>query len=87
MKSKARVMKAAKVDKGSPKPHTDKVGKLTRAQAEEIARMPAGKMPSGRESRLPTLTDRLPVSTALATRIARRIGIPPLTSGKRGIFW
>ena len=32
-------MKAAKVDKGSPKPHADKVGKLTRAQAEEIARM------------------------------------------------
>ncbi|MBA2689872.1 MAG: 50S ribosomal protein L11, partial [Burkholderiales bacterium] len=27
-----------KVDKGSPKPHTDKVGKITRAQAEEIAK-------------------------------------------------
>ena len=36
------IMKAAKIDKGSPKPHTDKVGKLTRAQAEEIARV---KMP------------------------------------------
>ena len=35
------IMKAAKVDKGSPKPHADKVGKLTRAQAEEIARMKA----------------------------------------------
>jgi large subunit ribosomal protein L11 len=34
--------KAAKVDKGSPKPHTDKVGRLTRAQAEDIAR---AKMP------------------------------------------
>jgi large subunit ribosomal protein L11 len=33
------IKKAAKVDKGSPKPHTDKVGKLTRAQAEEIAKM------------------------------------------------
>ena len=33
---------AAKVDKGSPRPHTDKVGKLTRAQAEEIAK---AKMP------------------------------------------
>jgi len=33
------IMKAAKVDKGSPKPHTDKIGKLTRAQAEEIARI------------------------------------------------
>ena len=30
--------KAAKLDKGSPKPHTDKVGKLTRAQVEEIAK-------------------------------------------------
>jgi large subunit ribosomal protein L1 len=29
------IKKAAKVDKGSSKPHTDKVGKLTRAQAEE----------------------------------------------------
>ena len=36
------IMKAAKVDKGSPKPHSDKVGKLTRAQAEEIAK---AKMP------------------------------------------
>lgn len=34
--------KAAKVEKGSSKPHTDKVGRITRAQAEEIARM---KMP------------------------------------------
>ena len=33
------IKKAAKVDKGSPKPHTDKVGKLTRAQAEEIAKV------------------------------------------------
>jgi len=33
------IMKAAKVDKGSPKPHADKIGKLTRAQAEEIARI------------------------------------------------
>jgi large subunit ribosomal protein L11 len=32
------IKKAAKVEKGSPKPHTDKVGKLTRAQAEEIAK-------------------------------------------------
>ena len=32
------IKKAAKVDKGSSKPHTDKVGKLTRAQAEEIAK-------------------------------------------------
>ena len=32
------IKKAAKIDKGSPKPHTDKVGKLTRAQVEDIAR-------------------------------------------------
>jgi large subunit ribosomal protein L11 len=36
------IKKASKVDKGSPKPHSDKVGKLTRAQAEEIAK---AKMP------------------------------------------
>ena len=30
--------KAAKLDKGSPVPHTNKVGKITRAQAEEIAK-------------------------------------------------
>ena len=32
------IKKAAGVTKGSPKPHTDKVGKITRAQAEEIAK-------------------------------------------------
>ena len=32
------IKKAAGIQKGSPKPHTDKVGKLTRAQAEEIAK-------------------------------------------------
>ena len=32
------IKKAAKIDKGSPKPHMDKVGKLTRAQVEEIAK-------------------------------------------------
>ena len=32
------IKKAAKIDKGSPKPHMDKVGKLTRGQVEEIAR-------------------------------------------------
>ena len=36
------IMKAAKVDKGSQRPNADKVGKLTRAQAEEIAKQ---KMP------------------------------------------
>ncbi|MEO5764151.1 MAG: 50S ribosomal protein L11 [Casimicrobiaceae bacterium] len=33
------IKKAAKVDKGSQKPNLDKVGKLTRAQAEEIAKV------------------------------------------------
>jgi large subunit ribosomal protein L11 len=36
------IKKAAKVEKGSQRPHTDKVGKITRAQAEEIAK---AKMP------------------------------------------
>ena len=34
--------KAAKIEKGSKTPHSDKVGKITRAQAEEIAKT---KMP------------------------------------------
>ena len=36
------IKKAAKVEKGSQKPNADKVGKLTREQAEEIAK---SKMP------------------------------------------
>jgi len=36
------IKKAAGIDKGSKVPHTDKVGRLTRAQAEEIAK---AKMP------------------------------------------
>jgi large subunit ribosomal protein L11 len=31
------IKKAAGITKGSAKPHTDKVGKISRAQAEEIA--------------------------------------------------
>jgi large subunit ribosomal protein L11 len=31
--------KAAKIDKGSPRPHLEKVAKLTRAQLEEIAKI------------------------------------------------
>ena len=36
------IRKAAKVEKGSAKPNTDKVGRLTRAQVEQIAKQ---KMP------------------------------------------
>jgi large subunit ribosomal protein L11 len=36
------IRKAAGIEKGSSRPNTDKVGKITRAQAEEIAR---SKMP------------------------------------------
>src|SRR5580693_2009089 len=36
------IKKAAKVEKGSSKPHTDQVGKITRSQAEDIAK---AKMP------------------------------------------
>ena len=32
------IKKAIKLDKGSAKPHSDKVGKITRAQLEEIAK-------------------------------------------------
>ena len=32
------IRRALKLEKGSSKPHTDKVGKLTRMQAEEIAK-------------------------------------------------
>lgn len=32
------IKKAAGIQKGSSKPHTDKVGKITRAQVEEIAK-------------------------------------------------
>src|SRR5262249_16255942 len=36
------IRKAAKIEKGSARPNTEKVGKITRAQAEEIAK---SKMP------------------------------------------
>jgi len=36
------IKKAAGIQKGSPTPHSEKVGKITRAQAEDIAR---AKMP------------------------------------------
>jgi large subunit ribosomal protein L11 len=32
------IKKAIRLDKGSPRPHTDKVGKITKAQLEEIAK-------------------------------------------------
>lgn len=32
------IKKAIKLEKGSARPHTDKVGKITRAQLEEIAK-------------------------------------------------
>lgn len=32
------IKKAAKIEKGSARPHTNKVGKITRAQAEEIVK-------------------------------------------------
>ena len=36
------IKKAAGIEKGSPRPHTDKVGKITRKQIEDIAKI---KMP------------------------------------------
>ena len=35
------IKKAAKIQKGSARPHTEKVGKITRAQAEEIVKTKA----------------------------------------------
>jgi large subunit ribosomal protein L11 len=35
----ALLKKAAKIEKGSARPHTTKVGKITREQAEEIAKL------------------------------------------------
>ena len=40
----ALIKKAIKLDKGSARPHLDKVGTITRAQLEEIAK--AGKSPT-----------------------------------------
>lgn len=36
------IREALKIQKGSGKPHTDKVGKITRAQLEEIAKVKMG---------------------------------------------
>ena len=41
------IRKALKIDKGSKTPHTEKVGKLTRAQAEEIAKMKQPDLTAG----------------------------------------
>jgi large subunit ribosomal protein L11 len=41
------IKKAAKIDKGSKTPHTDKVGKITRAQAEDIARLKTPDLTAG----------------------------------------
>jgi large subunit ribosomal protein L11 len=43
----ALIKKAAKIDKGSPRPHTTKVGKITREQAEEIAKMKMADLNAG----------------------------------------
>ena len=41
------IKKALKLEKGSPRPHTDKVGKLTRAQIEEIAKAKTPDLTAG----------------------------------------
>lgn len=38
------IREALKIQKGSGKPHTDKVGKISRAQLEEIAQAKMGKL-------------------------------------------
>jgi len=59
------IKKAAKIDKGSARPHTDKVGKITRAQAEEIAK-----------TKMPDLTaDGLEAAVRTIAGSARSMGI------------
>jgi large subunit ribosomal protein L11 len=41
------IKKALKLEKGSARPHTDKVGKLTRAQIEEIAKSKTPDLTAG----------------------------------------
>ena len=41
----ALIKKALKLEKGSPRPNTDKVGRLTRAQAEDIAKVKIKDLP------------------------------------------
>jgi large subunit ribosomal protein L11 len=59
------IKKAAGITKGSPRPHTDKVGTLTRAQAEEIAKT---KQPD------PTAAD-MDAAVRIIAGSARSIGI------------
>jgi large subunit ribosomal protein L11 len=57
------IKKAIALEKGSPKPHTDKVGKLTRAQAEQIAK-----------AKMPDLT-AADLDAAVRTGSARSMGV------------
>ena len=41
------IKKAAGIQKGSPKPHTDKVGSITKAQCEEIAKVKVKDLTAG----------------------------------------
>ena len=59
------IKKAAKIEKGSSKPHSDKVGKISRAQAEEIAK-----------TKMPDLTaSDLEAAVRTVTGSARSMGI------------
>ena len=59
------IKKAAKVEKGSSKPHSDKVGKISRAQAKEIAK-----------TKMPDLTAAdLEAAVRTVTGSARSMGI------------
>ncbi len=59
------ILKALGIPKGSPTPHTKKVGKLTAAQVEEIAR-----------AKLPDLnTSNLEMATRIVAGSARSMGI------------
>ena len=55
------IKKAAGIESGSPRPHTDKVGKITRAQAEEIARTKMPDLTAAFENVYRELADELDV--------------------------
>jgi large subunit ribosomal protein L11 len=59
------ILKALGVDKGSPTPHTKKIGKLTAVQAAEIARAKMADMN----------TDDLPMAVRVVAGSARSMGV------------
>src|SRR5260370_7927556 len=68
------IKKAAGVESGSPRPHTDKVGKITRKQVEEIARV---KMPDLTAASLEAAMRTFPASPPSTAPIVAAIQSTP----------